>query len=274
MTALRWAAEGGHTATVALLLDRGAGIDNRSPDGWTALMCAVNHGDETAAVSLLLLNRGADFDAVDYGGFTAIYLAGRKWRSRGNGKTAALLAFFGAKASANERRESPLLASLHGWCRLQIAATFRLHGLARRALRSGAIARDPPTLAVAAAILAAARSSNTGVHASGLPARGLPVCAETARLARAAVSGWSPVRHWLYHGGFRATVETLLLVRERKWRLAAGPASEAVEGASVPCLPVELWFLMCRHLRRDDFACSSLLDLGDLDDTMRPRPWL
>ena len=67
-----------------------------------------------------------------------------------------------------------------------------------------------------------------------------------ARLMRAALSGWSPTRHWLFHGGFRAAVHTLLLVHERTWRLAS-----PVE-MLLPYLDVELWFLVCGQLQRQD----------------------
>ena len=137
-----------------------------------------------------------------------------------------------------------------------------LHGLARRALRSGAIAHDPPvTAAGAAAILAAAGSTEPA--APGLP--GLPLCAATARLCRDAVGGWTPARHWLHHSCFRDAVRTLLHVHERGWRLQGlepEPEGDAeVEAATVdvlPYLPVELWFLLCAHLQRHDFPSRSL----------------
>lgn len=55
---LHYAASGPSTALVALLLDRGAAIDARSPNGTTPLMMAARYGDERSA--LLLLERGAD----------------------------------------------------------------------------------------------------------------------------------------------------------------------------------------------------------------------
>ena len=104
------------------------------------------------------------------------------------------------------------------------------------------------------------------VLASGSPVLPvLPVCAATVRLCRAAVSGWSPARHWLHHGGFRAA-RTLLHVHERVQRLVG-----AGEQGCLPYLPVELSLLMCAHLRRDDFLCGALIALGE---SMQPRPWL
>lgn len=55
---LHYAASGPATPLVALLLDRGAAIDARSPNGTTPLMMAARYGDERSA--LLLLERGAD----------------------------------------------------------------------------------------------------------------------------------------------------------------------------------------------------------------------
>jgi ankyrin repeat protein len=57
-TPLHYAASGPSTAMVKMLLDRGAPIDARSPNGTTPLMMAARYGVEEAAA--LLLERGAD----------------------------------------------------------------------------------------------------------------------------------------------------------------------------------------------------------------------
>lgn len=57
-TPLHYAATGPDAALVALLLDHGARIDARSPNGSTALMMAARYGSE-ASVQILLA-RGAD----------------------------------------------------------------------------------------------------------------------------------------------------------------------------------------------------------------------
>jgi len=57
-TALHYAASGPDTATLVLLLQRGAVLDSRSPNGSTPLMMAAGYGPE-AAVDLLLA-AGAD----------------------------------------------------------------------------------------------------------------------------------------------------------------------------------------------------------------------
>ncbi len=57
-TPLHYAAAGPDTAAVALLLDRGARVDARSPNGTTPLMMAARNGLESSVD--LLLRRGAD----------------------------------------------------------------------------------------------------------------------------------------------------------------------------------------------------------------------
>ena len=69
---IHYAATGPQAAAVALMLDRGAPIDARSPNGTTPLMMAARYGTE-ASVDLLL-SRGADatkrndlqLDAADF----------------------------------------------------------------------------------------------------------------------------------------------------------------------------------------------------------------
>ncbi|WP_425259472.1 ankyrin repeat domain-containing protein [Rubrivivax sp. RP6-9] len=57
-TPLHYAASGPEPRAVTLLLDRGAPIDARSPNGSTPLMMAARYGDEAATSALLA--RGAD----------------------------------------------------------------------------------------------------------------------------------------------------------------------------------------------------------------------
>ncbi|MDP1535056.1 MAG: ankyrin repeat domain-containing protein [Rubrivivax sp.] len=57
-TPLHYAASGPEPKAVALMLDRGARIDARAPNGSTALMMAARYGDEASVT--LLLQRGAD----------------------------------------------------------------------------------------------------------------------------------------------------------------------------------------------------------------------
>lgn len=57
-TPLHYAATGPQPATVAWLLERGAQVDRRSPNGTTPLMMAARYGSEESVD--LLLRRGAD----------------------------------------------------------------------------------------------------------------------------------------------------------------------------------------------------------------------
>lgn len=57
-TPLHYAATGPSTALVVLLLDRGARVDVRSPNGTTPLMMAARYGQESSVDALL--SRGAD----------------------------------------------------------------------------------------------------------------------------------------------------------------------------------------------------------------------
>ena len=113
-----------------LLLDRGADAGAKDNNDWTALLLAAEKGH--TATATLLLDRGADVGATSNDGRTALTVAAQQ----GHTHTAALLAFFRANASDDHQLQHPLLAALHGWCRLRIAAAFRLDGLAQRLSRS------------------------------------------------------------------------------------------------------------------------------------------
>ncbi len=77
---LHYAATGPSSQAVGLLLDQGAVIDSRSPNGSTALMMAARYGDE-ASVQLLLA-RGADPRLVNAQGLDAAQFARSVGRDR------------------------------------------------------------------------------------------------------------------------------------------------------------------------------------------------
>ena len=72
-TPLHYAATGGHTAIIQLLLDESAYIDAESPNGTTPLMMAARYGNEKAVQ--LLLNEGADHQLKNQLGLTALDFA-------------------------------------------------------------------------------------------------------------------------------------------------------------------------------------------------------
>ena len=79
-TPLHYAASGPDADTVKLLLDRGAAIDARSPNGTTPLMMAARYGGQTSAE--LLLARGADRGRRNDLGLTAADFARGAGRDR------------------------------------------------------------------------------------------------------------------------------------------------------------------------------------------------
>ena len=72
-TSLHYAASGGHTAIIQLLLDESAYIDAESPNGTTPLMMAARYGNEKAVQ--LLITEGADLQLKNQLGLTALDFA-------------------------------------------------------------------------------------------------------------------------------------------------------------------------------------------------------
>jgi len=73
ISALRWAARGGHVKAVKILLEAGADVNQKSRLGWTALMQSVIAGSvETVSA---LIERGADVKAMTSADASALYFA-------------------------------------------------------------------------------------------------------------------------------------------------------------------------------------------------------
>ena len=72
-TPLHYAATGGHTAIIQLLLEESAYIDAESPNGTTPLMMAARYGNEKAVQ--MLINEGADLTLKNQLGLTALDFA-------------------------------------------------------------------------------------------------------------------------------------------------------------------------------------------------------
>ena len=113
---------------------------------WTAAIMATAHNGSTVPMEAAANGHTATADAAGPRGVAATDNHGAAAlvcsAEDSHATTAALPAFFGAEASPEDRLVHPLLAVLHGWCRLRIAAAFRLHGLLRWALRSGVVDRN------------------------------------------------------------------------------------------------------------------------------------
>jgi ankyrin repeat protein len=101
-TPLLWAAENGHTATVQLLLEKGAEIESKDELGQTPLSQAAENG-HTATIQLLL-KKGAEIESKNDNGLTPLLWATRN----GHTATVQLLLKKGAKIY-NEYSLTPLL---------------------------------------------------------------------------------------------------------------------------------------------------------------------
>jgi ankyrin repeat domain-containing protein 50 len=95
-TALHIAAEDGHADVVAVLVAEGADIDARV-HGWTPMLLAAKN--ERFGIPDYLIRRGADVNAVDYCGRTALHWAAKNgWRA-----LTRLLLEMGADVQAKDR---------------------------------------------------------------------------------------------------------------------------------------------------------------------------
>lgn len=123
-TALMMAAIKGHAPSVALLLERGARVDN--PDGWTALHYAASGGH--AEVARMLILRGANLDARSANGTTPVMLAARHQHF----SAMELLADMGADLAARNDRHMGVIEYLerHG-------ETARIAAIRERIARRG-----------------------------------------------------------------------------------------------------------------------------------------
>ncbi|CAD7704970.1 unnamed protein product, partial [Ostreobium quekettii] len=96
-TALIWAASNGETSSVALLLEKGASVDQATMDGRTALTVAAR--DCHTSTVALLLEKGSLVDQTEESGRTALIWAARN----GNTSIVALLLEKGASVDQADR---------------------------------------------------------------------------------------------------------------------------------------------------------------------------
>ena len=264
-TALSAAAEMGHLELVQLLLSEyGVDPDAATVNGFTgvtALHLATAKGHLEVVRRLLAHNADPNKAAPHDGGDTALSAAAEM----GHLELVQLLAahgaaldntpdFFGetARQTAARRQHTQLadwLGAVADHAPIQIAVGCRLHAEARLALRSGALL--DPTFCTLEEVMHAA----TGAQAWGPAVEVPPVCPATTRFARSAMKFWSPTRHWLFHGRFRAAVHTALLVQARLARLAleddgADVDASSSSGVRYVYLPDDIWFVVCSMLLR------------------------
>jgi serine/threonine-protein phosphatase 6 regulatory ankyrin repeat subunit B len=109
-SALMFAVQNGRTRIAALLLDRGADVDSRAFNGATALMVAAQNG--RTRIAALLLDRGADVNAAASDGGTALMVAAQN----GHTKTVAELLDRGAdvNAAASDGVTALIIAAQNG----------------------------------------------------------------------------------------------------------------------------------------------------------------
>ena len=259
-TALMGAAQGGHLEAARLLLDRSAGPNQaRTDDGHTALMCAADNG--RLEVARLLLDRSADPNqARTDDGYTALMLAAQA----GHLKSVLLLVVYRANTAAvdndgetacdaalnnGHQTIADCLKAIEGWPVFKIAAACRFHADVRAMLRRGTI--DPAACPRADITTAITFPANTLWRGSPAP------CPATTALVNAALSSWSPGRHFLYHPGVRSSIHTVLLGAERLRRRHGAQSGARRSTRRLQVLPAgmpnELWCIVCSFFRRADW---------------------
>ncbi len=124
--ALLWAAVGGHTDMVRILLDNGAPVDAADHHGRTALIQAALYG--WVAVMRLLLEQGAAPNAASHNGATAL-TASVQSSTRSNREAVALLLTHGAQAN---------VCSRSGWTPLMLACLWGEAEVVKLLLQHGA----------------------------------------------------------------------------------------------------------------------------------------
>lgn len=178
--ALAWAAWQGESEPVRALLDAGIAIDPNSSDFIRALHAAASRGK--VAVLRLLLDAGANIDARDNARRTALHHVARlsKFASRRDaGEAARLLLERGADANAVDTDGWTPMACASQRGLTEVLRELRAHGVADRislldVVESGNLSCVQEVLDTGADLLERDRDGNTALHraAEGNDARG------------------------------------------------------------------------------------------------------
>jgi hypothetical protein len=97
----------GHTEIVQLFLEKGADVNAKDNDGWTALMIAAEKGH--SEIVQLLLEKGADVNAKDNDGVTALMFAAA------NGHTEIVQLLLEKGADVNAETNDGVMVSMDGF---------------------------------------------------------------------------------------------------------------------------------------------------------------
>lgn len=138
---------------------------------------------------------------------------------------------------------------------LQMAVSLRLADDIRWLLQNGVA--DPD------------EDSSSNLYAAAIKSGAWPgapaPCDKTTALVRQAVLGWSPERHWLYHGGFRRNVYVVLACTERNRCCSNQPELGREVGKRrqradilLPNLPTENWLIIIGFINRYDWLSPAV----------------
>ena len=261
MTPLHQAVRDGQLEVVKALAFRGADLDRRTSAGLTAVHSAASLGQ--AEIVRFLASQGADLDQVAKCGTTALLAAAQK----GFLEVIQVLAAFGTDLeqllvdkSACDLAESNghnhvvvWLTCVKGWPPLQIAAGCRFYRVAQTMLRTGHANPESSLY-----------DAHTLVRVASEPSKwpwGPAVCQRTVQVIKAAMRGWSPKTHCLYHRPAQKAVSSVLHVVERLQRATAG---------GLPALPTEMWLFILRFVQRQWWDIE-LLHVADAAALKNPR---
>lgn len=228
------ASYGGHVNVVAYLVSIGCEAEVEDFEGDTPLHLACFDG-HTDVICYLIDVARVERQPSNHDGYSPLaYCVSAKARP-----AAEALAIRGAQPNAVDLSDPPksvrpFLTGIKDRCPLQIAAACK-----RAADVYNMIATQPIDFSWSV------RQNLIHLAKGPSPWGSNDHCAKTIRLTEMVALPWSPRRHLLYHDGVRRVVRILLLVQIRR-RHCGGKAT-------LPYLPLEMWFHVMSYVRRDHF---------------------